>query len=745
VKLIVFSVCVHDSSGQGKSGWRVVIAAFTPPVYPRFQSHPLKRRFFYFLTALACASVAGSSCLEAADFYVAPKGDDSSAGTRDQPFATLERAQRAVRDARVGHPEEPVTVWVRGGEYVIDQPLSLTAADSGTEKAPVTYRAVDGEQPVFLNARPLKAEDFRAITDPATLARIPEALRGKIVALDLKALGLAPLKAPPAVYTDAGGLPDLYCDGRRLALSRYPGQGFMTMKRVLVNGNAHGTAGVFEYREQDYPVFEALQKIEDRGLWLKGYWRVMWENEALKIKSIDTGAHTVTFEQGIASGIGSKYHRPEGDGREEYWLLNLLEETNAPGEWCIDYPDQTIYLYPPDDLRKIRLYLGISSEPTLALDNVSHVIIRGLTFEYGLGEAIRIKGGDHVLIAGCTVTDVDKYAIRVDGGFADTVLSCDLSDLGAGGVWLAGGDDTTTPRKPAGHRVINNHIHHFSEIEKVYTPAVNCGYAGGTAHYPCVGCLVAHNLIHDTPHGGICYGSWDNVFEYNEIFRYCLTSNDLGAFYSYGRYDVMGNETFRYNLIHDSAQGDGIYFDWDHRDMHVHGNIIDLKSSGAKGCGLLYKVGTQTDKQFASDPADRQRIDCHDNVVVHCKIGGQFFIPERPTSRIENNVAIECVTPWNVATIAGGKASKVSASALSSSNRSYQENPGFADIARLDFGLKPDAQLLRDVPGFQPIPVTQIGLYADEYRKSLPSDEEIDRLCTHTSIGGAAYGIEDRK
>ena len=40
--------------------------------------------------------------------------------------------------------------------------------------------------------------------------------------------------------------------------------------------------------------------------------------------------------------------------------------------------------------------------------------------------------------------------------------------------------------------------------------------------------LVAHNLIHDTPHAGVLSGSYDSVFEYNEIFRFALVSNDIG-------------------------------------------------------------------------------------------------------------------------------------------------------------------------------------------------------------------------
>ena len=37
-----------------------------------------------------------------------------------------------------------------------------------------------------------------------------------------------------------------------------------------------------------------------------------------------------------------------------------------------------------------------------------------------------------------------------------------------------------------------------------------------------------------------------------------------------------------------------------------------------------------------------------------------------------------------------------------------------------DFNLKPDARILREMPGFQPIPWDKIGLYKDEWRTELP-------------------------
>ncbi len=46
--------------------------------------------------------------------------------------------------------------------------------------------------------------------------------------------------------------------------------------------------------------------------------------------------------------------------------------------------------------------------------------------------------------------------------------------------------------------------------------------------------------------------------------------------------------------------------------------------------------------------------------------------------------------------------------------------PGFVDEKELDFRLTPDANLLKELPGFKPIPFDEIGMFIDEHRTALP-------------------------
>jgi hypothetical protein len=111
----------------------------TKPCSKRVRSHSLR-------------CLVGGLCLLAAphafakDYYVATTGTDSSPGTIDQPFATL---QKGVNTAVAGD-----TVYIRGGTYYVTTPANsgagITFSKSGTSDTNrIKYWAYPGEVPVF--------------------------------------------------------------------------------------------------------------------------------------------------------------------------------------------------------------------------------------------------------------------------------------------------------------------------------------------------------------------------------------------------------------------------------------------------------------------------------------------------------------------------------------------------------------------------------------------------------------------
>ncbi len=567
------------------------------------------------------------------------------------------------------------------------------------------YRGV-GKRPVrLIGGRRLSATDFAPITDPATLARVQTTAQGKVLMLDLEKLGLKHIASYPEHFTDNGGIVELFVDNRRMPLSRYPNKiGEMTIKRVLVNGggqekpgdwrdyyNSNDPAkkraleigpprpGVFEYREEHADAHQRRAKQLDRGVWIKGYWRVVWQNEAVRIAELDTAKGTIKLAVPLSNGIGSKYHRPEGSGEEVYWAMNLLEEIDQPGEWAIDFVDKRLYFYPPGPLGDASILISDTASPVIDIEDSEFLAFENLVVEGSLGHGIRVRGGQSVAILGCTVRNVAKYGVWIEGGTRHLVRSCDLYALGAGGVWLSGGDSEASPRVPAEHRVTNNDIHHFGQIERVYAPGVNVGFiggGGGSKRVHAVGMRVANNVIHHCPHAGVLFNSFDNVFEYNEVFQYALVSNDMGAFYSYSKENGIGNTTFRYNFMHSSPEGDGVYFDNLADGPTIVGNVAyrlgpqtaDVKAK--RGCGFLIK-------NFGEAP-----IQMHNNIAVDCKEG--YFARWAESSTIRDNVSVSC-----------GKAGDVP------NVKNYDVDPGFVAAAKLDFRLRGDSRLWRGAARFR--------------------------------------------
>ena len=101
--------------------------------------------------AMALTSMQGMPLTRAAqnetEFYVSPDGSDTGDGSLTSPFQTLEAAKAAVRSVK-----GDVTVYLRGGEYALTQPLVFTPEDSAAEGCRITYKAYADETPVLSGA-----------------------------------------------------------------------------------------------------------------------------------------------------------------------------------------------------------------------------------------------------------------------------------------------------------------------------------------------------------------------------------------------------------------------------------------------------------------------------------------------------------------------------------------------------------------------------------------------------------------
>jgi parallel beta-helix repeat protein len=678
--------------------------------------------------------------------HVAPKTGDRGNGTRRKPFATLEQARDEIRQIkeRDGGLTRPVTVLLAPGAYELAAPFELTDADSGTPETNIEYRAEPGGLVRISGGRAVPRNAFSPVTDETVLSRIDPAVRGSVLQCDLGALGITDLGALDRGALNGGPMLEVFYRGRALPLSRWPNTGWAKYGNVVDPGSVPrwnekpDRPGTLEYTGNRPERWTDAPEI-----WLHGYYAFDWYDDVLKVGELDTEAKKITFTTPHTYGLKSG---------KRYAALNLLEEIDTPGEWMLDRTKGILYLLPPGQMDENGVVLSMCELPLVRMNRTSHVTLRGLTFEYGRGSAVRIAGGTDNLIAGCTVRNMGCGAIyigpeeaRMDGqlrvetgdpvadGRRNGVLSCDIYNVGTSGITLSGGDRRTLT--PANHYAVNNDIHHYSRRKRTNCPAIGLEGVGNRA---------AHNFIHDAPHTGLFYGGNDHLIEFNEAARLCWETGDVGVFYSGRNWTFRGN-VVRHNFIHHTiapgAVGSmGVYLDDSHSSTAVVGNVFyrtDYAAFIGGGRDNLIENNIFVDCRKAvhldnrsqgwankyQKPGGDHRMYAKLKEIRHDQPPYSIRFPELARildenpheprgNRVINNL---CVRGNWLHTYKGAEQILTL-----KDNLITADDPGFVDADTLDFSLRPDSPVFDKVPEFKPIPFDKIGLYLDSDRTELP-------------------------
>ncbi|MHB1230645.1 MAG: hypothetical protein ACYCY3_10105, partial [Halothiobacillus sp.] len=99
-----------------------------------------------------CDLTAGSGADACMTYWVSPTGNDATGdGSAGQPFASIGKAQLAVRDSPL-RGQCKIAVNIEGGVYHLKAPLVFDARDSGAAVGEVVYQAApDSKTPVVLS------------------------------------------------------------------------------------------------------------------------------------------------------------------------------------------------------------------------------------------------------------------------------------------------------------------------------------------------------------------------------------------------------------------------------------------------------------------------------------------------------------------------------------------------------------------------------------------------------------------
>ncbi len=682
--------------------------------------------------------IASISSAAAVEVHVSVNGEDSAAGTAVAPFRTLERARDELRRLKARDAaRETATVVVHGGTYYLSRTFELGPVDSGTSNAPVVYRAYKQDRVALVGGR--------AVSGFA-------AYRGSILKADVGALGIT------------NYFRQLFFDDQRQILARYPnfdpdhpcdgGWAYGDGKTIPMYKNVLGEPrNRFEFCEQDARTWARPEEGE-----VFVFPRYNWWNNIVRIKAVDSGRRVITL-----AGNASYAIRP-GD---RYYVQNLFEELDAPGEWYLDRRTHMLYFWPPAAtdgktvcVPTLRTLLYLSA-------GTSCVTFRGFTFECCEGNAISLQGTTNCLIAGNVIRNVGDYegnGVAVEGGCDNGIVGNDIYAIGSRGIYLEGGDFGTLT--PGGNYADNNYIHHTGVYYKQG--------AGISLHG--VGNRASHNLIHDEPRYGIEFSGNDHVIEFNHIRHVNLETADTGAIESWNVSWARRGTVIRFNYLHDvlgfgQENGHwtsphfawGIYLDDGTTGTHVYGNIVaraplggvhihggrdnvienNIFVDGASqqvtytGYGPKSDVAmiTKNTQPFLDNPIYLKKYPemTHLDLKTAWRMSGTKFLrniisyrdPKAVLSKFTNLPFEETESDYNVFYHFGlplqsdGKIPPGEEAAAKQLDRhSTNADPLFMAPERDDYRLREGSPALK--LGFEPIPVEKIGPYADPLRVSWP-------------------------
>jgi len=130
---------------------------------------------------------------------------------------------------------------LREGIYYLNKPFKLEKEDGGMENAPVIYAAYPNENVSIRGSKIIDASWIHPVISKKTLDRIKPSLRDSILLIDLSGAQIEHIKKYADKFDDHGGILELFMNEKRMPISRYPNEGNMTIKKVLINGGGQET------------------------------------------------------------------------------------------------------------------------------------------------------------------------------------------------------------------------------------------------------------------------------------------------------------------------------------------------------------------------------------------------------------------------------------------------------------------------------------------------------------------------
>lgn len=541
----------------------------------------------------------------AEDLMVSPDGDDNAAGTPDAPLRTIAEAKNRLHLRRATDGGS-VCVWLREGVYTLTEPLVFDKSDL----ADVTYCAYPHESVSITGGT---------------------ALRGGWEIVEVNGVQ-AWTRTVDEPFSALYGEPD-----RNVRRTRYPKTGYFYVKgecrdgalyteettpwKNYMLGECAFVADTDELRE--LPRFSAQSDILVR---LFHYWK----DEMLPLRDYDAATGVVT---------STKYCSMSPHAGDRYFLENVFEALDEPGEWYLDRQAMRLYYVPfaDESPETTALYTG-ALEQLLVIDGTNGVRFEGVAFRdcgwhpllpqeltdfhpgiehpqaaYSTPACITVQNARNVVFDACGFLNIGFSALRLGNNAQDCfVTRSHFRNIGGNAVYISG-ENTENERTTRGVVVSDNHIEQYGR---------NWANAIGVFSTHARNLTIEHNEIHDGYYTAVSVGwVWgysDSVTCANRICDNLIYDigqgwlSDMGGIYTLG---VQRDTIISGNVIHDVAAdpgeggygGWGIYLDEGSSYICVEKNLV--YACGSQGFHQHYgRENRVSNNIFADNAAGQIRI-----------------------------------------------------------------------------------------------------------------------------------------
>jgi len=508
---------------------------------------------------------------QSVNIYVSPTGNDRNQGfEKNEPLANLQQALDVWAGIKKsGKTDAPVNIFLEGGTYRVEKPVTITPENCGTPNSPINIRCLDGKKAIFDGSK--KISGWKKYKNNIWMAPVPEAKSG------------------------TWNFNQLYVNGKAKVLARYPNEGFYIVTGFPDGGEEidyHKACKRFEFKKGD--INPAWKNMKDIRVIVYHF----WTDTHLVIDTIDSKTNIVTFKYEADKRFTDDFSN-EG---ARYIVENVFEGLDTPGEWFLDRHKGIVYYIPMagEDMTTAEIKAPVSKEFLRLVGNplsnkVEHVTIQNIAFEYSnfilpendandnqasvtIPASVTAKGASNIEITNCSFSHLGNFAFDIQSGCSNIkVTNNTLHYLAAGAFKINGGTERDHPLERTKNIIISdNEIGHYGQS---YPSAV------GILLRNAEGCYIGHNHIYDGWYTGISIGwewgyqqsiSRNNIIEYNYIHNIGQgLLSDMGGIYTLG---VSPGTVIRNNLIHDVESnkygGWGIYNDEGSTHILIENNIV---------------------------------------------------------------------------------------------------------------------------------------------------------------------------